>query len=156
MLGLIWWPLLDQIDWDGALTHRVGKIHEVGLYNLKRQPDGVLLRSATPLVEQFSKYVASGEEHVGKLEMVAHPSAEAEDEQLPPIGEWIQPTVSMERVPAVAKDANGNGNGHAKTQATAARLRESAPAGLGGEPSAAKSAVEVSLHTGSTRDTDRY
>src|SRR5690606_1035590 len=31
MLGLIWWPLIDSIDWDGALTHRVGKIHEVGL-----------------------------------------------------------------------------------------------------------------------------
>ena len=30
MLGLIWWPLLDQIDWDGAMTHRIGKIHEVG------------------------------------------------------------------------------------------------------------------------------
>ena len=22
MLGLIWWPMLDQIDWDGAMTHR--------------------------------------------------------------------------------------------------------------------------------------
>ena len=37
MLGLIWWPMLDQIDWDGALTHRIGKIHQVGLFNLKRQ-----------------------------------------------------------------------------------------------------------------------
>jgi len=42
MLGLIWWPLLDQLDWDGAMTHRIGKIHEVGLFNLQRQPDGTL------------------------------------------------------------------------------------------------------------------
>ena len=44
MLGLIWWPMIDQVDWDGALTHRIGKIHEVGLFNLKRQPDGTLAR----------------------------------------------------------------------------------------------------------------
>ena len=41
MLGLMWWPLIDQVDWDGALTHRIGKVHEVGLINLKRQPDGM-------------------------------------------------------------------------------------------------------------------
>jgi len=40
MLGMIWWPMLDQVDWDGALTHRIGKIHEVGLWNLKRQKTG--------------------------------------------------------------------------------------------------------------------
>jgi beta-glucosidase/6-phospho-beta-glucosidase/beta-galactosidase len=152
MLGLIWWPLLDQIDWDGALTHRVGKIHEVGLFNLKRQPDGVLSRSATPLVEQFRNYVSSGEAQVGRLEFIAHPSPEAEDEQLPPIGEWIQPTVSLDAVPTVAKDvsANGNGNGHAKTQPTpAARLPESAPAGLAGEPS-------ITDNVNSAKETDRY
>ncbi len=42
MLGLFWWPMIDQVDWDGALTHRIGKVHEVGLFTLKRQPDGVL------------------------------------------------------------------------------------------------------------------
>ena len=31
MLGLIWWPMIDQLDWDGALTHRIGKIHKVGI-----------------------------------------------------------------------------------------------------------------------------
>ena len=34
--------MVDQIDWDGALTHRIGKVHEVGLFNLQRQPDGTL------------------------------------------------------------------------------------------------------------------
>ena len=43
MLGLFWWPAFDQVDWDGALTHRIGKVHEVGLFNLKRQADGTLL-----------------------------------------------------------------------------------------------------------------
>ena len=52
MLGLIWWPLLDQIDWDGAMTHRIGKIHQVGLFKLNRQPDGTLQRARTPLVER--------------------------------------------------------------------------------------------------------
>ena len=45
MLGLIWWPMIDQLDWDGALTHRIGKIHEVGLFNLKRKSDGVCART---------------------------------------------------------------------------------------------------------------
>ncbi|HWB54415.1 MAG TPA: glycosyltransferase, partial [Tepidisphaeraceae bacterium] len=91
MLGLIWWPMIDQVDWDGALTHRIGKIHEVGLFNLKRQPDGALARSASPLVEMFKKYANGNEEFVGKLEFVSYPLFGASEEQLPPIGQWAQP-----------------------------------------------------------------
>src|SRR5438046_1785245 len=87
MLGMIWWPMLDQIDWDGALTHRIGKVHEVGLWHLQRQADGSLARVATPLVKQFKQLVQSGEEQVGKLEAISYPSTEAQEEQLPPIGE---------------------------------------------------------------------
>src|SRR5205085_2692921 len=65
MLGLIWWPLIDQLDWDGALTHRVGKIHEVGLINLKRQADGTLARGPTPLVQMFYKLEDVGVAVVG-------------------------------------------------------------------------------------------
>jgi len=158
MLGLIWWPLLDQIDWDGALTHRVGKIHEVGLFNLKRQGDGTLQRNATPLVQMFKNFASSGEEHVGKLESVSMPSAEAEDEQLPPIGEWIQPTVSTELAqPAVVRE-NGNGkgaNGHVS------RLADAAP-GLAAEPGVEKAAakrvsnVEVETFVDDSKQTDRY
>src|SRR5205814_4204710 len=36
------------------------------------------------------------------------------EEQLPPIGEWIQPTARTTVEPAIAK-SNGNGNGHAAT-----------------------------------------
>src|SRR5947207_5186874 len=125
MLGLIWWPMLDQVDWDGALTHRIGKVHEVGLFTLSRQPDGTLKRVATPLVKQFREVIASGETRVGKLEQVALP-VEDEDEQLPPLeyagtSEKID-MVSLEAKPVAAK-SNGNGNGHAKAQA-APRITE--------------------------------
>ena len=70
MLGFIWWPLLDQLDWDGAMTHRIGKIHEVGLFNLHRQLDGTLKRSSTPLIKMFKQAVAEGEQRIGKLEKV--------------------------------------------------------------------------------------
>src|SRR2546423_1115559 len=108
--GVVWWPMLDQVDWDGALTHRIGKIHEVGLWSLKRQQDGTLARVATPLVKQFREAVDAGEQRIGKLDQVAVPSFEAEEEQLPPIGEWIQPTI--ETISPAARE-NGNGNGHA-------------------------------------------
>jgi beta-glucosidase/6-phospho-beta-glucosidase/beta-galactosidase len=171
MLGLIWWPLLDQLDWDGALTHRVGKIHEVGLYNLRRQPDGTLARHATQLVEMFKRYVAQGEAPVGKLEQVLHPSPEAEDEQLPPIGEWIQPTlhtaapVSPELEPSPTARQNGNGNGKgaaaaaAATAPTSSRLDAADPApGLGSEPAAAKAAAASisNLEVSDATDTGGY
>jgi beta-glucosidase/6-phospho-beta-glucosidase/beta-galactosidase/glycosyltransferase involved in cell wall biosynthesis len=81
MLGLIWWPLLDQLDWDGAMTHRIGKIHEVGLFNLHRQPDGVLKRSTTPLIRAFKSAMASGEERIGKLEKIVY-STETDEGQV--------------------------------------------------------------------------
>src|SRR5687767_12876711 len=117
MLGIMWWPMLDQIDWDGALTHRIGKIHEVGLFSLKRQADGSLARQKTPLVKLFRELVKTGEERVGRLEQINFPSTEAEEEQLPPIGEWIQPVIAGE-IPATTRgngvNGNGNGNGHGK------------------------------------------
>jgi beta-glucosidase/6-phospho-beta-glucosidase/beta-galactosidase/glycosyltransferase involved in cell wall biosynthesis len=117
MLGMVWWPLLDQVDWDGALTHRIGKIHEVGIYHLARQQDGTLKRAATPLAKLFREAAQSGEQRVGKLASIAYPSFEAEQEQLPPLGEWIQPTAPTTAQPAPAGNGSGNGhsgNGHAK------------------------------------------
>ena len=96
MLGFIWWPFLDQIDWDGALTHRVGKIHRVGLFSLKRCNDGTLERSATPLVKQLRAAVEQGEARIGQLEHVAIPSHEAEEEQLPPVCQLIQPVTDVD------------------------------------------------------------
>ncbi|HEY1686035.1 MAG TPA: family 1 glycosylhydrolase [Tepidisphaeraceae bacterium] len=122
MLGLIWWPMIDQLDWDGALTHRVGKIHEVGLFNLHRQSDGTLKRSPSPLVEHFRELAGSGEQLVGKLENINYPSAEAEEEQLPPLGEWIQPQIEAK----ASSNGNGNGNGHAIATPSATKENESA------------------------------
>lgn len=112
MLGLIWWPMFDQIDWDGALLHRVGKIHRVGLFTLLRRPDGRLERRPTPLVELFKKAAAEGEGRIGKLSFINHPSFEAHEEQLPPIGQWIQPVSDSLISFDSHKSGNGNGNGH--------------------------------------------
>jgi hypothetical protein len=157
VLGLFWWPMIDQLDWDGALTHRVGKIHNVGLWKLERQPDGTLKRVATPLIEQFKAAAQAGESRVGTLEQVNYPSREAEEAQLPPVGEWIQPTITADvAAPAPTgngqANGNGSGNGHAAATEPGIRGRISDPApGLGSEPGI----VSVS-ETDDDKHTDRY
>ncbi|HSV15656.1 MAG TPA: family 1 glycosylhydrolase, partial [Tepidisphaeraceae bacterium] len=134
MLGLIWWPLLDQLDWDGAMTHRIGKIHEVGMFNLQRQPDGTLKRISTPLIRLFKQAMAAGEERIGKLEQVVRPAVGVDDKQAP-----LSTSESWDELegtsPAIAKKngngANGHGtNGNGKSGAVEAalnRLTEPAP-----------------------------
>jgi beta-glucosidase/6-phospho-beta-glucosidase/beta-galactosidase/glycosyltransferase involved in cell wall biosynthesis len=169
MGGYFWWPMVDQVDWDGALTHRVGKIHEVGVFALRRQPDGTLARHPTPLVGQFAKMVAAGDEAVGPLGEIAIPAGE--DDQGPPIGielpqaavaAAVAATPTLVELPGTTAKANGhangdtNGNGHANGNGHGATvaLRGADPApGLSAEPAAAGmargSAVEV-------KSTDRY
>ncbi len=107
MLGIIWWPLLDQVDWDGALTHRIGKVHEVGLFNLKRQPNGDLKRVSTPLVKIFQELASRGEDVVGRLETIDYPSLESEQDQLPPIG-YAAEEDGNGHEPAVVSEATSN------------------------------------------------
>ncbi|MDB5319258.1 MAG: glycosyl transferase group 1 [Phycisphaerales bacterium] len=156
MLGYFWWPMIDQVDWDGALTHRVGKIHEVGLFNLKRQADGTLARQATPLVKQYAEIVGAGDEKVGNLDLIVLPS-DTED-QGPPIGIEFPLTVTdngsmgptLVELPATG-GSNGNGNGHARTTGTAA-LRETDPApGLSSE-----TAIGIISASLDKKSTDRY
>jgi beta-glucosidase/6-phospho-beta-glucosidase/beta-galactosidase/glycosyltransferase involved in cell wall biosynthesis len=151
MLGLFWWPMIDQVDWDGALTHRVGKIHEVGLFNLKRQADGSMARVATPLVKQFRKAVDAGEELVGKLEKLAVPMRPM-DEELPPLEYVGQPLESdlMLTKPQTPAKTNGNGNGHATK--TNSRIADVAP-GLAAEPSLVKDVTKAAVEM---KNTDRY
>jgi beta-glucosidase/6-phospho-beta-glucosidase/beta-galactosidase/glycosyltransferase involved in cell wall biosynthesis len=164
MLGLIWWPLLDQVDWDGALTHRIGKVHEVGLFNLKRQPDGTLARSTTPLVKLFKELVASGEAKVGRLESIAYPSPEADEEQLPPIGEWMQskvPAAAMPTRETSPADRQNGGNGHSNGNGKSAaldRLTGDGLTGLSAEPAAADTVARrvAELESAATRQTGRY
>lgn len=155
MLGLVWWPMIDQLDWDGALTHRIGKIHEVGLFNLKRKPqDGTLERHATPLVKLFKQFADSGEESVGKLERISYPSFEANEEQLPPIGEWIQPTVVTESKSGNGHKSNGNGNGSASVAQAPIKGRIADPApGAAVEPELAE---EQTISTSDDKFTNRY
>ena len=80
--GLVWWPLIDHLDWDAAMTHRVGKLHEVGLYKLVRLADGTLRRLETPLLHKFRDYADKGDERVGELPFVAEP-VPSSDEQVP-------------------------------------------------------------------------
>src|SRR5436190_13185422 len=167
MLGLIWWPMIDQIDWDGALTHRIGKVHEVGLFNLKRQQDGTLFRTATPLVKLFRQYAEAGESVIGKLEQISYPSPEAEEEQLPPIGEWIQPAATPQDAPALrnatTSTVNKNGNGHAKNGNGAAstfvaeRLADAAP-GLASAEAEARGleSTDITSDSSESKSTDRY
>jgi glycosyltransferase involved in cell wall biosynthesis len=74
MLGYIWWPLIDQLDWDGALTHRIGKIHQVGLFSLEKQADGTLARNASSLVSLFRQAVDAGTKRIGELSFLAIPT----------------------------------------------------------------------------------
>ncbi len=108
--GLIWWPLFDQIDWDGALTHRIGKLHRVGMFTLNRQNDGTLKRSPTPLGKSYTAMVAAGNEFIGELGEIALP-AQPDDPQLMPLltdaSEWINDR------PASVSKQNGDTNGHA-------------------------------------------
>ena len=41
VLGFTWYSLIDQVDWDSALTLDRGVVNPVGLYDLKRQPHPV-------------------------------------------------------------------------------------------------------------------
>jgi beta-glucosidase/6-phospho-beta-glucosidase/beta-galactosidase/glycosyltransferase involved in cell wall biosynthesis len=167
MLGYFWWPMVDQVDWDGALTHRIGKVHEVGMFNLKRQADGTLKRVETPLVKQFAKVAGARLEKVGRLEEISRPS-DVED-QGPPIGidfpimaevGQISPSATasptLVDVPTTAKSGNGksNGNGATATAKATTVLRSADPApGLGAEPAAASTVKASSVEL---KSTDRY
>ncbi len=106
LVGLIWWPAFDHMDWDGALTHRVGKLHEVGLYKLVRQTDGTLRRTRTPLADAFAKLAADGDDAVGPLADVGRPVETAGD-QLPPLADWVHGVAAGDRPQAKLGEVTG-------------------------------------------------
>ena len=163
MLGMIWWPMIDQLDWDGALTHRIGKIHQVGLFSLSRQSDGTLQRTATPLVKQFKNAASQGEKTVGALEKIVYPAG-VEDEQLPPLGQWDVPTLYETRslkeagngASQVVSKSNGNGSkGSLADPAPGAAVAE-ATAAAPSKVIKAASGSEIEISSNETRDTGRY
>lgn len=159
LLGLTWWPLLDHLDWDGAMTHRVGKLHEVGLFKLVRQGTGELRRVETPLLAKFREFARAGEERVGTLDFVTQP-VESADEQLPPL------LSTKPAQPGITITALHSGNGNGKP---AALLSDPAP-GLAAEPAMtpglesrattvgqpASSRISGLLDEPPKRQTDRY
>ncbi|HSZ60011.1 MAG TPA: family 1 glycosylhydrolase [Tepidisphaeraceae bacterium] len=170
MFGLIWWPMIDQLDWDGALTHRIGKVHQVGLYTLNRQKDGTLVRAKTQLVRQFQDAMAAGEKRIGKLEQIAIPAG-VDDEQLPPLGEWATLTqfeihplsqgvelepgsrITTADASGAKSKANGNGNGNGHATTVASRVSADPAPGLAAEPGVTSSGqIEIA----GDKQTDRY
>ncbi len=67
VIGYTWWPLLDHLDWDGALLHRIGRIHNVGIYRLERRDHNELARVKTPLADDYSRMIQQGCEAVGAI-----------------------------------------------------------------------------------------
>ncbi|HVF10856.1 MAG TPA: family 1 glycosylhydrolase [Abditibacteriaceae bacterium] len=70
VVGYTWWPVMDHLDWDGALLHQVGHIHPVGIYRLERQRGGRLQRVATTLRDAYRDLIRRGDEAAGALTTV--------------------------------------------------------------------------------------
>ena len=60
VLGFTWYSLIDQIDWDVALSEERGTVNEVGLYDLDRKP--------RPVLEAFKALLAE----FGQITIVPH------------------------------------------------------------------------------------
>jgi beta-glucosidase/6-phospho-beta-glucosidase/beta-galactosidase/glycosyltransferase involved in cell wall biosynthesis len=155
MAGLIWWPVFDQLDWDGALTHRVGKIHRVGLFTLNKQADGTLKRSATPLAKIYRDMAAAGDEHVGTLGELSIP-AQPDDPQLAPLyndaAEFLSPATYE------ARHSNGASNGAAhggQKHAVKQKLSKDSVSGLAVNPELAGDAMS-DASSADKKSTDRY
>ena len=67
IIGYTWWPVIDHLDWDGALLHQTGHIHPVGIYRLERGAGGRLERHPTGLRDAYRALIQSGDEAAGKL-----------------------------------------------------------------------------------------
>src|SRR5581483_8986866 len=156
----------------GALTHHIGKIHQVGLFKLTRGSDGTLNRARTPMVQLMRDAANAGEARVGALEAIRLPTHTAkEEEQGPPIGElfaeWLgdeptDPSVLRSRPGGNGNghsNGNGNGNGNGHGTATIARKADPAP-GAAAEPSVGSSRLSQepaeNIEISDEKSTDRY
>jgi beta-glucosidase len=66
-IGFTWWPLLDHLDWDGAMLHQTGHIHPVGIYSLRRTEHGELVREPTGLADRYRTLAQGGDAAVGPV-----------------------------------------------------------------------------------------
>ena len=67
VVGYTWWPVIDHLDWDGALLHQTGHIHPVGIYRLERRPNGTLERLPTGLRNAYRTLIEGGDATAGPL-----------------------------------------------------------------------------------------
>ncbi len=67
LVGYTWWPVIDHLDWDGAMLHQTGHIHPVGMYRLERRPDGTLARIPTGLRDAYRALIQGGNATAGPL-----------------------------------------------------------------------------------------
>ncbi len=67
IVGYTWWPVIDHLDWDGALLHQTGHIHPVGIYRLERRPGGRLERVPTGLRDAYRALIEGGNDTAGPL-----------------------------------------------------------------------------------------
>ena len=67
IIGYTWWPVIDHLDWDGALLHQTGHIHPVGMYRLERRPGGRLERIPNGLRDAYRALIQGGNEAAGPL-----------------------------------------------------------------------------------------
>ncbi|TGE16092.1 glycoside hydrolase family 1 protein [Hymenobacter elongatus] len=54
VLGFTWYSLIDQVDWDIALSRKVGKVNACGLYDLDRKPRKVA-ESYRQLLQEYGQ-----------------------------------------------------------------------------------------------------
>ncbi|HEY0789971.1 MAG TPA: family 1 glycosylhydrolase, partial [Chthoniobacterales bacterium] len=66
-IGFTWWPLIDHLDWDGAMLHQTGHIHPVGVFGLSRAESGELIRRPTGLTTTYRHLIEKGDEAVGSV-----------------------------------------------------------------------------------------
>ena len=72
--GFFWWPAFDHVDWDGALLHRSGNRHPVGLWSLAGSGEVSYELVETPLVRAFAELARGGETTVGPLARPVRPA----------------------------------------------------------------------------------
>lgn len=75
IVGYTWFPLLSLFRWDCRLSTRPldGYLMHLGLYELERDADRLLQRTATPLVERYREHMAT------PMPLIGMPSHEPEE-----------------------------------------------------------------------------
>ncbi len=70
LVGYCWWGAYDHLDWGLALRLHSGKVHPVGLWNLKRR-NWILERVPCPLLDRYREAIHATDETVGAFALRA-------------------------------------------------------------------------------------